>query len=290
MSSKFTNIYQVLQHIINDERVNRKVFLHADWKCLNSILGLKSASSLNPCPICLVKKSELNTIAPMRYMIRVGSKAQKHEPLIQIHPQRIVPLPLHIFLGLCNKIIRDIVPSIIDPSSSSSSPSSIKTATLTSSVGASRVHDLTGPELSRYIKTNQYGELMNIPSSSTIIIPHILQYWMEQLHLHLLHREKWNIQQKVEFSSFVSEFTGNWEAVTNTNLTPKCHMLLHVIPFIKHHHHLGKYGESQLESYHARFRYTEQHNHINRGRNAVERIRRTLADKSLIAVAPFVVS
>jgi hypothetical protein len=292
-SKNCRNIYQVLQHMIADERVNRKVFFHADWNCMNSILGLKSASSLYPCPICLVEKGKLHSSAPMRHRMVIGSKAQKHEPLLFIHPNRIVPLPLHIFLGLCNKIIRIVIPSIVSDDSSilAITAASVKTISLNpSSAGISRLHDMTGPELSRYIKSNQL--MINTSSSSSSssaadIHPHILQHWMEQLHHHLLHRERWQTQQEEAFSSFTRELIDNWESVTSTSLTPKCHMLLHVTSFVKQHHHLAKYGESQMESYHARFRYTEQHNHINQGRDTAERLRRTLADKSLLAVAPF---
>jgi hypothetical protein len=110
---------------------------------------------------------------------------------------------------------------------------------------------------------------------------------MEMLHKHLLHAQEWDTERQDEFAAFVKELLPNWEAATNTNLTPKCHMLLHVSPFVKLHHYLAKYAEAQMESYHGKFRYTEQHNHANQGQNTAERLRRTLADKALAAVAPF---
>ena len=276
-SARYKHIFDVLQHIINDERVNRKVYLHADWNGLNAILGLKSAVSLNPCPICLVKKSELNTLKmpPLRHYKRNGAHAQKNEALLDVRPDRIVPLPLHIYLGLCNKIIGKVA--------AGGNTGPIKTHTLNTSSGRSRLHDLTGPEVSRYIKKR----LLSLVAPSDGIDLHILQYWMEQLHTHLLHKKRWETAHEKEFSSFVDELLINWEAATNTRVTPKCHMLTHCRAFVAAHHHLARYGESQMESYHATFRYTEQHNHSNQGNNTAERLRRTLADKALLAVAPF---
>jgi hypothetical protein len=276
-SARYKHIFEVLQHIINDERVNRKVYLHADWNGLNAILGLKSAVSLNPCPICLVRKSELNTLKmpPLRHYKRNGAHAQKDEALLDVRPDRIVPLPLHIYLGLCNKIIGKVA--------AGGNTGPIKTHTLNASSGRSRLHDLTGPEVSRYIKK----KLLSFVTPPDGIDLDILQYWMEQLHMNLLHKKRWEHEQENEFSSFVDQFLINWEAATNTRVTPKCHMLTHCRAFVAAHHHLARYGEAQMESYHATFRYTEQHNHGNQGNNTAERLRRTLADKAMLAAAPF---
>ena len=70
-------------------------------------------------------------------------------------------------------------------------------------------------------------------------------------------------------------------------LTPKCHMLQHALEFAEEHNFLGKFDEATLESYHAKSWYIESHNNNNMAKNDAERLRRTLAHFSLIAVEPF---
>jgi hypothetical protein len=104
LSSRYTNIFQILQHIIKDERVNRKVFFSSDLSCTNTILGIKSSSSHHPCPICLVDKKELNKSSTQRDRSVIkntrttqNKHSEKYNPLLDIQPTRIVPPSLHIF-------------------------------------------------------------------------------------------------------------------------------------------------------------------------------------------------
>ena len=84
------------------------------------------------------------------------------------------------------------------------------------------------------------------------------------------------------------ELINNWEYVTDTKLTPKCHLLLHISSFIKEYKYIGKYNESSLESYHANFRNKEINNHFNKGENKCEKLRSVLADQTLISIQPFI--
>ena len=234
-----------------DERVLRKVFLHGDWNALNAIRGLKSAASNHPCPICLIRKDDLGKIGPFRQYVREGKHAQKEQPLLDIDPKRIVPTPLHDFLGLCNRIIGDVIPEIFDDAPTSFN--AVKGVTVSGGTGASRVNALTGPEITRYIKSNQVEKLVNNAPPTTCrnspicsFIPPICHHWMQQLHDFLLTAKHLDQQKQQQFSLFVDELIANWECVTNTNLTPKCHMLRHAVAFAKEFGQLGKYGEAQL--------------------------------------------
>ena len=294
-SARCNNIWQILKYIINDERVHRPVFLHGDWNALNAIRGLKTAASKHPCCVCLVRKGELEKPAPMRQYVREGKHAQKQAPLLDVDPKRIVPTPLHDFLGLCNRIIGGVIPSIFPAAPTSFN--AVKAVTVSGGTGASRVNALTGPEITRYIKSNQIEKLMiNAPPTTSrnspihSSIPAICHHWMQQLHDFLLTAKPLEQQQQLEFSLFVDELVANWECVTNTNLTPKCHMLKHAVAFAKEFGHLGKYGEAQLEAYHALFHRIEVYNHSNEGKHIAERLRKTLADLSLIRIAPFLPS
>jgi hypothetical protein len=110
---------------------------------------------------------------------------------------------------------------------------------------------------------------------------------MSELQKNLLHFRRWSDDDELDFHLFVSELIKNWFSVTDTRLTPKCHMVLHVVSFVKEHHYLARYGESQMESYHGKFSHTEQIHHSNKGSDVCERLRSTLADKSLGAVSDF---
>ena len=85
----------------------------------------------------------------------------------------------------------------------------------------------------------------------------------------------------------VDEILRDWPSVTGTKLIPKHHMLRHVGEFAKRWGQVSKFGEAHIESYHAQFRRVEQLHHINKGANVEARLRASLADMALRAVAPF---
>ena len=101
-SQQFTNIFAVLQHIIDV----MKAFLNGDWPFINAVLGLMSPSATHPCPICIISSSNLLGSA---HIARQGQSLPPSRPvaLLTIDRERIVPTPLHLFLGISNRIILD---------------------------------------------------------------------------------------------------------------------------------------------------------------------------------------
>jgi hypothetical protein len=157
-----------------------------------------------------------------------------------------------------------------------------------STIGRSRLHDLTGPELSKFVKKELLlDEIWDNTPLHKLHTLTTLHKWMKILHDNLLHKQQWTQTQQTEFKSFTKEIISNWKTITNTKLTPKCHILAHIIPFVKQFKYLGKYNESSMESYHGQYRHIEQYNHKNTGKNIGKRLRRTLADFTLRSIQPF---
>ena len=81
-----------------------------------AVQGCKTTSSLNPCPICIVvadktrgdslKLSQqlLVPAVPREPQLPIGKHSKEHKSLLYFSPDEIVPLPLHILLGLCNRM------------------------------------------------------------------------------------------------------------------------------------------------------------------------------------------
>lgn len=101
--------------------------------------------------------------------------------------------------------------------------------------------------------------------------------WMTQLHSHLLSNQLFTDDRKQQFASLVQDIWGNWIAVTGRKPTPKSHILIHALEFVFHHHNLGQFSESPVESYHHTHNRTMAR-HINCGKKAAEQHRRALAD------------
>ena len=93
-----------------------------------------------------------------------------------------------------------------------------------------------------------------------------------------------NEKRRDHFKLFVDQILTEWKDTTMTKLTPKCHMLLHMLPFVKNFDYLGKYNESQLESFHGQFFYKQKIHHFNQNNEKEEQLRRTLADFTLKAI------
>jgi hypothetical protein len=110
-SARYNTIYQVLQCIIDE----RKAFLNGDWAFINSIVGLMAPSAKHPCPICIVDNKHFLNTAPYRCENEDKSMHEGHYPLVSVPPERIVPLPLHLFLGLSNRLILEALIEIIGP-------------------------------------------------------------------------------------------------------------------------------------------------------------------------------
>ena len=102
-SASFPHIWAVLQHLID----TRSAFLNGDWCFINAVLGLMAPSATHPCPICIISHKSFTKTARYRTPADKHSLDRTHSPLLTIPPERIVPTPLHLFLGISNRIILD---------------------------------------------------------------------------------------------------------------------------------------------------------------------------------------
>ena len=66
-----------------------------------------SPSATHPCPICIISHKGFTASSWYRTRADKHSIDRSHQPLLTIDPERIVPTPLHVFLGISNRIILD---------------------------------------------------------------------------------------------------------------------------------------------------------------------------------------
>ena len=162
--------------------------------------------------------------------------------------------------------------------------------------GAADLHDLNGPEISKWIKREcGAGVLAAAASSSslpaaTTASHSILSRWLKQLHHCLLHSNDWTAADLDAWRSVVSDIHQHWLAETSIAAFPKLHMLRHSLEFAERHRFLGRASEAQIESFHASFNTLFHRQHLNKGSDTTERLRCCLADASLRAVQPFLTS
>ena len=288
-SAAFPHIFAVLQHLID----TRKAFLNGDWPFINAVLGLMAPSATHPCPICIV--SHKNYLHSSRYR----TPADKHSfhpdqcPLLTINAERIVPTPLHLFLGINNRIILDAYKELFGEEAVSTAVAAVKTVHSAGCGGASVLFDLNGPEISKFIKQKRSAALLDSPAAaggdtlSTKATHSILSRWLQQLHSSLLHSRDWEPAEIDAWRSVVDDIWQHWQAETSIAPFPKLHMLRHAVEFAERHRILGRASEAQIESFHAQFNTLFHDHHLNQGSNTAERLRRCLADASLRAVQPF---
>jgi hypothetical protein len=147
-SASYPHIFAVLQHLID----THSAYLNGDWTFINSVLGLKSASATQPCPICTVCRNNLLAPSTYRSLTSKESLHPSHPPLVSIESNRIVPTPLHLFLGIGNRIINKGFTKLWGKEPVKSAVETIKTAHTPGCGGRSDGKDLNGPELRKWIK------------------------------------------------------------------------------------------------------------------------------------------
>jgi hypothetical protein len=293
-SAAYSSIFDALQSLVDAQL---PCFLNGDWMFLNAILGLMSPSSSNPCPICVVEKGDLLRMSVYRSSRRNPSAAEGRTALIAIHPKNIVPIPLHLFLGIGNRIITECFSLLFGADLLESAISRVKSTHSSGCGGLADLHDLSGPELSQFIKKDCSTSLVAefIESSSTPVNPltsglvnQPITRWLKELHSHLLHSNDWTVDHIRAFHALFNEIHQCWEAATQIPPFPKIHMLRHASEFAQNHFFLGLVSEAQIESTHAKINALFNHNHRNQSDNTAERLRRSLADATLRAVQSFV--
>jgi hypothetical protein len=230
-SAAFSHIWAVLQHLID----MRGAFLNGDWCFINAVLGLMSPSATHPCPICIVSHS--NYLHSSRYRTaRDRHSLHPQQPaLLSIPPERIVPTPLHLFLGISNRIILDAFGELLGKELVEAALKPVTTVHSAGCGGKSDLYDLNGPEISKWIKKECSKAVLAAASSSlpsaTKATHSILSRWLEQLHSSLLHCRDWTADEIEAWRSVVDDIWQHWRAEAKTEPFPKLHMLRHSLEF-----------------------------------------------------------
>lgn len=300
-SAAFPHIFSVLQHLIE----TRNAFLNGDWPFINTLLGYKNASAIHPCPICIVSRGSLLRTARYRTAADNQSRNLQQHALITILPQRIVPTPLHVFLGLSNRIILEAFSELFGEDSVRSVLSGIKTVHTIGCGGLSDLFELNGQEISKWLKHDCSSKLIAAYIATTGAAAadsasagsvsdvkkaslSLLSRWVQQLHDCLLRKTMWDADDIEAWRGVVADIHSHWKVEARSAPFPKLHMLHHTVEFSERYRFLGRASEAQIESFHRSFNSLFHRHHHNLSRNIEERLRRSLADSALRAVQPFV--
>jgi hypothetical protein len=286
-SARFPTLLSFLAFLVKE----RNAFLNGDWVFLNNVLGLMSASAKHPCPICIVSSDWFLR----KYPYRTSESAQSHHPvqtpLLSIPSDRIVPLPLHVLLGLSNRLIFHVFLQWFPEANIIQLISTIKTVHTPGCGGLSDLHELNGPEISKWIKSECNEKLLASVGGPQLLRPAALSSfltccsWMTSLHAALLSSRDWTPVGIAQWQATVQHILSNWRKETGQAPFPKVHMLRHTAEFLARHRVLGRVSEAQMESCHASFNRLFNTIHHNSSHNTTERIRRCLADLALQKVA-----
>lgn len=331
-SSSFHSMQQLLQSVIdNPIGFGQRVFINGDWKFINALMGQRSASATYPCPICLVHKYNLFDLtqearipalrgrqarqweqdeptATSHQQTQPQYGSQQAQPLLKIEPWNIVPTPLHLFLGIGNRLIEDVCMAMIGEKAVLDiiQELHVKTFRWRGTTGASQFFELNGPELERLFTSEFFEEVHEAakalaadtntspspPSSSSTFQPNpqrlarmddifTIAGWIGFLHERLLHKERWSDKEHEEWLQVVADMWKQWQTITQKPPPPKLHMLAHVQPFVKRYGVLQSVSESATESTHAMHnRRFAAHGNLPEAMLS-ERHRRALADITL---------
>ena len=288
-SAAFPHIFAVLQHFID----SRSAFLNGDWCFLNAVLGLMSPSATHPCPICIVGKKNLLHASRYRTAGDRFSLNPSAAALLTIPSDRIVPTPLHLFLGISNRIILEVFSELLGKELVEETLKQVTTIHSAGCGGKSDLHDLNGPEIRKWLKKDCCSTLLAAAarngsiSAATRATFSILQRWLQQLHDHLLHKDDWEPEDIEAWRAAVDDIWLNWQTETSQEAFPKLHMLRHSLEFAERHRFLGRASEAQIESFHYECKRLYHQQHLNMAHDEPERLRRCLADVALRAVQPF---
>jgi hypothetical protein len=289
-STTFPHIWSVLQHLID----TRAAFLNGDWPFINGVLGLMAPSATHPCPICIISHNNFTNTSRYRNCNDKHSVDRTHQPLLSINPERIVPTPLHLFLGISNRIILDVFSDLFSKELVEETLKCVTTVHSAGCGGKSDLFDLNGPEIRKWIKKDcsttlrTAAEKRNELTADQKSTFSTLKRWLGNLHDHLLHKKEWTTQQIDDWRAAVNDIQQNWCSETHQAAFPKLHMLKHSLEFAERYRFLGRASEAQIESFHATFNSLFHKQHRNQSSDTSERLRRSLADGTLHAVQPFV--
>jgi hypothetical protein len=303
-SEQFDHIFAVLQHLIN--RDPEHTYVNGDWMFLSAVTGHSGPSSLYPCPVCTAWHRALLEPAQHRNAftddMQLMYSLTTNTRLLRVRAENIVPLPLHVLLGLCSRIIEQTLPQLFSAAPLQQAVDSVKrTPASPATEGLERQHHLTGPEICKWIDTRRMQWLIDqhphaklaIPSGSNItfsrskFIQRCLQLddWMSQLRGSLLCKGQLSRASIDALRTLVSDIQSRWTAVTGTTVTPKVHMLRHCVDFASDHRVLGSVAESAIESCHATSNKLIRNNFFNLGSDVHAKMRGAQAQQIVAALS-----
>jgi hypothetical protein len=250
-------------------------------------------SAKHPCPICIV--SHKNYLHSSRYRNANDTQSldHTHSRLLTINPDHIVPTPLHLFLGISNRIILDVFSELLGKEFVEETLKQVTTIHSSGCGGKSDLYDLNGPEIRKWLKKGCCVTLLAAATNADDVTAatratfSILKGWLQQLHDHLLHKDDWEPEDIEAWRATVDDIWQNWKAETQQDAFPKLHMLRHSLQFAERWRFLGRASEAQIESFHYEFKRLYHEHHLNLAHNEAERLRSCLADVALRAAQPF---
>ena len=288
-SAQYADIFAVLQCILN---TNPRCFLNGDWPFISCILAHKGHSATYPCPICIVDKNDLLSYANYRRPIDGNSLHHVHNAFLTIPSNRIVPTPLHLFLGINNRLIFDAFKEIVGEKQLTGILLAVKSKHSAGCGGLSDLYALNGPEIARWIKQDRCAEIAVVAAaSSNMSIPNQAKIakmakWMRYLYTYLLHGRQWTPTEIFVFRGVIRDIYSSWSKTTGDHAFPKLHMLQHSLEFAVRWGILGAASEAHIESCHFTFKQLYHVQHRNKSQQPLERVRRCLADMTAAAVGP----
>lgn len=211
-----------------------------------------------------------------------------HPSLITIPSTRIVPTPLHLFLGIGNRIITTIFVNFFGGIEVMDAIRAVKSKHTRGCGGLSDLYDLNGQEIRRWIKHAYSDRLINRSVFTDYRQIRRIARWLVELPEFLLNTKPYTRETAMQFQDFQQEVWRCWTAVTDQKPFPKIHMLFHAMEFYHDHGILGQVAESQIESYHALFNRLFYNRHLNSSHVPAERLNRTLRDCTLQLIQPWI--
>ena len=203
-------------------------------------------------------------------------------PIFLFLYDRIVPLPLHIFLGLGNQLVQlvqdeleegdDEVDFAVFVASCKATPADIYGAEKRSAA-----QTLNGGELKRIIHSPEFSDFIeHVADEEISVFLFVLLEALLQVSRFLLSPERLTRREVSDFTRLVIFIGDVWHR-NNDVVKPKVHMLSHCAEFARQHRGLGAYNESPIESSHHDVHLTFER-HSNCGCNTPLKERRAQSD------------
>lgn len=305
-----------------------QAWFNGDWNAINALIGLASPAATHGCFVCLATRKQMQQptlVAPMRVRRVVLSDAadaastgadarrnhsQMRPPLLLADPDRIVPAPLHAWLGFANLVVGEVYDGLCGADWMQQQRAAVRGA---APEGRQATFALNGPALQAWIDQRRddavatrapewlrllqtmsvrfNGERFPVAAPPPSAVPPAervarLAGWLRALQHHLLHKQLWRPADLAAFQQIIGEIYALWYDTAARPLIPKHHMLLHCAAFAEQHRLLGRLSEAALESSHATFKRAWEHAHRNMLPQPAERLRRSLVSVLLPHLKP----